>query len=842
MHAPLSGRGKAGLAGVIGLALVAGPVAAAPAYAAPTQITLLNINDFHGRIDSDTVRFAGTIEQLRATGGEATTALLSAGDNVGASVYASASQNDQPTIEVLNELDLMASAVGNHELDKGFTDLTDRIEPAANWQYLAANVYRADGTTPALPGDPYEIITVGGVDVAIIGAITQETPTLVSPAGVSGLVFGDPVDAVNRVVAQLDALPEADRPDVYVAEYHEGAGSSGSAQTLEQQVAASAVFNKIVNSTSPNVDVIFTGHTHKDYAYSASVAGGGTRPVVQTGEYGGNIGRVTLTVDPDTDVVSAHTQANVKRLAPNLTNVPTAQQGAANAAFNANLVSTYPRVAEVNETVNAALEQAAVTGSVKVGEVTADITTAYTNNGTTRDDRGSESTLGNLVADALVSTLSPADRGSAQIGIVNPGGLRAELLKGEDGVITYGEANAVLPFANGLFTEDLTGAQFKTVLEQQWQTAADGSIPSRSYLQLGLSKNVSYTYDPNAARGSHITSIHVDGKPIDPTKTYRIGTFSFLTAGGDNFRELAKGTNVKDSALVDRDAWISYIQANSPLSPSFARRSVAAGTLPDGIMPQGTEGSVELASLDLTSLGSPKNTSVSASFEGSKAKPVVSPVTNGAATAKFEVPFDAPANATLVLTASPSGTEVRVPITTSVAIDSKKPKIVGAPVVGNTVEAKKVGGWEPSGLKMKYQWYLDDEKVKGAESRTLKLKKKMAGDELTFRAVAKKDGYPREVRFSDAVTVVKKIDSVKPRIVGTPKVGEKLSAKTGKWTPKSVDFDYKWYRDGKLIPNATKRTYEVVKADKGSTVKVKVIATKKGYQTEKRKTVSLRIR
>ncbi|PGX37447.1 hypothetical protein COE67_18640, partial [Priestia megaterium] len=74
-----------------------------------------------------------------------------------------------------------------------------------------------------------------------------------------------------------------------------------------------------------------------------------------------------------------------------------------------------------------------------VGSVTADITTAFTGgsyvNGryvgsgpqptTGRDDRANESALGDLVANALRDTLAPSNLGGAQIGVVNPGGLRA---------------------------------------------------------------------------------------------------------------------------------------------------------------------------------------------------------------------------------------------------------------------------------------------------------------------------------------------------------------------------------------------------------------------------------
>src|SRR3954454_9170706 len=103
--------------------------ATAPVEAANQTITLLNINDFHGRIDPTndlTTKWATTIEQQRAidpTG----TLLLGAGDLIGASLFNSAVQNDQPTIDVMNALCMNASSVGNHEFDKGYADLTGRV-------------------------------------------------------------------------------------------------------------------------------------------------------------------------------------------------------------------------------------------------------------------------------------------------------------------------------------------------------------------------------------------------------------------------------------------------------------------------------------------------------------------------------------------------------------------------------------------------------------------------------------------------------------------------------------------------------------------------------------------
>ncbi|MDR6971553.1 ExeM/NucH family extracellular endonuclease [Leifsonia shinshuensis] len=632
---------------VVGLGLAAKPV----------TLNLLNINDFHGRIDANTVKFAGTIEKLKAEGGEANSLFLSSGDNIGASLFASASAGDIPTLDVLNTLGLKTSAVGNHEFDKGYADLTGRVKDAADFSYLGANVYEKGTKTPALP--EYATFDVDGLTVGVIGAVTQETPTLVSPGGVSSLDFGDPVEAVNRVAGELtDGDPANGEADVLVAEYHEGAGfGTPDGATLEQEVAAGGAFADIVTKTSAKVAAIFTGHTHKQYAWDAPIPGvdGKTRPILQTGSYGENIGQVTLTVDPETDAVTAYTARNVARTTD----------------ADAALVAAYPRVAAVKTIVDKALADAAVIGNQKVGSVTKDITTAYLNGA--RDDRMSESTLGNLVADSLLSTLSSQELGGAEIGVVNPGGLRAELLYGTDGSITYAQANAVLPFVNNLWTTSLTGAQFKQALEQQWQRNADGTVPSRPFLNLGLSKNVSYTYDATRPEGDRITSILVNGKPIDPAKSYRIGSFSFLIQGGDNFRAFAAGSNTKDSGLIDRDAWISYIQKNSPLSPSFEKRGVGVSGVPTGTLQRGQQVTLQVSKLNLTSLGSPANTKLDLSWNGSAALGSVPVDAAGSATVAFTVPADAAGASTLVLTAPDSGTTVRVPLTVADAPTNPKP-------------------------------------------------------------------------------------------------------------------------------------------------------------------------
>ncbi|WP_291278624.1 5'-nucleotidase C-terminal domain-containing protein [Galactobacter sp.] len=670
MGAPHKHRYRSTLAVALGAGLIAAPFAALPASAADedvTQLNFININDFHGRIDENTVKFAGTVEQLRAQHPDST-AFISAGDNIGASLFASSVQNDEPTLDVLNALKLEASATGNHEYDKGVDDLTGRVAGSAEFPYLAANVTK-DGE---LVHKSYKQFTVDGVEVAVVAGLTQETPTLVSPGGIEGLKFGDPVDAVNQVVKDLKDGDESNgEADVIVAEYHEGASAgTPDGSDLATELAHGGAFAKIVNETSPDVDVIFTGHTHKEYAWEAAVPGadGKTRPVVQTGSYGENLGHVVLDYDAETKEATASTVENVKRIpTPEKDNGDVDEE--ASKAIDNELVAKYPRVEAVKPIVDDALKVAEEKGSVKVGEATADITTAFADGN--RDDRANESTLGNLVADSLLSTLSSDERGGADIGVVNPGGLRADLSKGD---ITYAKANAVLPFVNNLWTTTLTGAQFKEALEQQWQLDEDGKVPSRPYLQLGLSKNVSYTYDADAKQGEHITSVRVNGAPLDLEKDYTIGSFSFLLQGGDNFRAFADGKNTKDTGLIDRDAWIDYLKANSPVSPDFARHAVGLKDLPTKAVKAGSTVKLQLSKLDLTSTGSPANAAVTATLEEPESLTRAAgdeigsaEVQDGAADLTLSIPEDAEGDYEVKIVADPSGTTTVIPLSVTAA-------------------------------------------------------------------------------------------------------------------------------------------------------------------------------
>ena len=73
------------------------------------------------------------------------------------------------------------------------------------------------------------------------------------------------------------------------------------------------------------------------------------------------------------------------------------------------------------------------------------------------------------------------------------------------------------------------------------------------------------------------------------------------------------------------------------------------------------------------------------------------------------------------------------------------------------------------------------------------------------------------------------MNTAKPTISGTPRVGEELTASNGTWTGGATSFTYQWQRCTSSttcanVDGATARTYGVRSADVGNTLRVAVTA------------------
>lgn len=506
----------------------------------PVSIDVVTMNDFHGRIEADGAAagaavVAGAVQQFRSE--NPNTIFAGVGDLIGASTFTSFINDDNPTIDALNAAGLDVSAAGNHEFDQGWEDLRDRVQDRADWEYISSNVFVTETGEPALA--PAWVKDLDGVRVGFVGAVTEDLDSLVSPEGIADLEVRSIVDSVNAVADDLrDGDTSNGEADVVILLVHEGASS-----VELSSITPDSPLGEIVYGVDEDVNAIVSAHTH--LAYNHVIDG---RPVISAGQYGENLGLMNIQVDPKTkDLISITNEIK-----------PLTSAGQA----------LYPAVPEVADIVAKAKAEADVLGAVKVGDITADFNRARQTNGS--ENRGGESTIGNFVADVQKWSTG------ADIALMNPGGIRANLTYASsnandpNGNVTYREAATVQPFANTLVTLSLTGEQLKGVLEEQWQPAGS----ARPFLKLGVSEGLVYTYDPAAAQGSKITSITLDGTPIDPAANYTVAANSFLAGGGDNFFTFKEGSGKRDTGKIDLQSMVDWFDANKTATPDLAQRAV----------------------------------------------------------------------------------------------------------------------------------------------------------------------------------------------------------------------------------------------------------------------------
>jgi len=636
-------------------------VIATPAQAddGDTTIQILGINDFHGRILPDAqnggaggASLVTAVDTLRSE--YPNTVFAAAGDLIGASTFESFIAQDKPTIDVLNEAGLEVSAVGNHEFDKGYNDLVNRVMApydattnpygGASWTYLGANVRLSGTDAPALPETWTQ--TFGDVTVGFIGVVTDETPSLVSPDGVAGLTFQKEYVATNREAAELKAAGA----DLVIALIHEGAPTTAYADAVNP----ANDFGQFVTNLSDDVDAVISGHTHLAYNHLVPVPGWAgravtERPVVSAGQYGANLNRLVFTVNAAGDVTGL------------TTSIVDLEVGG---------TPVYPADPTTAALIQAAVEESDVLGAVVLGTISGPLYRAKTATGTPGSSRGGESTLGNAVAE--IQRWATAELGS-QVAFMNPGGLRDDMLGLAAGTgtypsdITYKQAALVQPFANTLVTMDLTGAQIKAVLEQQWQPAG----ASRPFLRLGTSEGFSYTYDPTTKK---VLDVRLNGKSISDTKVIKVTVNSFLAAGGDNFTVFAQGANKADSGRVDLQAQVDYLAAQSLEVPT-EQHAVGVTGLAAADFTVGKSVTLGLTSLMMTGNGDLLDSTVTAklgkvklgSFPVSNVAPTDVFDEHGTATLTFTVPKMKPGTYDLVVKGKTTGTVVKIPVTVKAA-------------------------------------------------------------------------------------------------------------------------------------------------------------------------------
>ena len=444
-------------------------------------VEILSFNDFHGNVlesgkNIGAAKLTGIIKEYQKRDEASDTygvATVSGGD-----IYQGTAISNilagEPVSKMLEEIGIVASAIGNHEYDWG----SDKIKPwaeEAGFKFVAANLI--DETTGVAPeyAEPYVMTNVDGINIAFIGIATPETLTSTKAENVVGLKFLDIVETIDK----YSEIVRAEGADIVVALTHSPAleNSDGSITGEAAEIAKNAA----------NVDAVVAAHNHKFVdGFVNNNNTGKDVPVVQAGYNGRGLSVITFTFDENEEILDV--EANTRQF------------------YAESSTNEFPIDKNVEETIAKYNEQLAPTLLTEVTELKFDLD---------HDRYAGVTPLGVTVAEAM------RQEGGTQVAIANGGGIRAPLTKG---TLTLGDMYTILPFDNNVVTMKVTGAKLKELIQHGINPDGFG---------WGQYSGLTVWYDSET---DEITSMRLsDGTKVEEDEYYTLTSIDFLMTGGDSY-------------------------------------------------------------------------------------------------------------------------------------------------------------------------------------------------------------------------------------------------------------------------------------------------------------------
>lgn len=532
-------------------------------------VQFLGMNDLHGYIDGNNKKDAnGAViggmaslayhfEQEKAAFAKANklkstknSLAIQAGDLVGGSPAISGLLQDEPVMNIVNAMNFSVGALGNHEFDEGIDEfkrllkgdapiknVTQNYELVKDYQYskssmdvLSANI-NDKKTNKLLKGfKPYVIKKVDGVKIAFIGVVTPSIKDVVLAQHTQDIDIVDPGKAVAKYTKELrkkgvKAITVVAHASVSA---NKEANSSIPTQKDEQLTGEVIDMLKTVNKLDPknSIDVVFGGHNH---AYANDTYK--KVRIVQAYNYGEAYSVVNGKISKKTKDFVSTPSATIKYNYTQPADV-----------LNSNKVSKKVNkiVTEAKTIVGKIMDQPIATLDVESLSKTAPTKVRPTDQ---YPIGGSE--VGNLVTDAQLDYARSIDA-EVDFAFTNSGGVRSKLngIASANGfTVTRGAAQAVQPFGNTLNIIELTGAQVKAAINDQF-------IGGYGLEMAGLN----YTFNENG-----VVDVFVNGQKIDEDRIYKAALNDFLLGGGDKFPTFI-GAKVTQYLGVDTDIFINYVE------------------------------------------------------------------------------------------------------------------------------------------------------------------------------------------------------------------------------------------------------------------------------------------
>lgn len=305
------------------------------------------------------------------------------------------------------------------------------------------------------------------------------------------------LDAVKAANSTAWHLKHNEKVDLVVALSHIGYSEDGLVDDVE------------LAQKSEDIDILIGGHSHTviDPELTGSpqwlIGNSVGRPVlvVQTGKSGVNVGEIVIDLDTFDKTYK-------------LLKVDSRFDGRHDAALDSILA---PYQADVEKFRN-----------FKIGS--------------TQGLSKADWSLVNWMADFVKLDASALVDKPIDLAIVNKGGVRADMKKG---AVTKGTIMQIFPFDNRTVVMQVAGRDLLDAFDVMAGRGGDG-----------VSREVSATFNPLTGK---CTSVLVNGKPVDPDRTYTVATIDYLARGGDYMAPLRNGKIIKESDDVLYNDMIDYL-------------------------------------------------------------------------------------------------------------------------------------------------------------------------------------------------------------------------------------------------------------------------------------------
>lgn len=485
------------------------PVRASWKAERPFRLKIIHFNDLHHHLCRFTScgaepvfsRIAGYIRRLRRAGHDdpdAAVLALSAGDDVVGGLFdelLDGSLQPQPlhaAYRVYSAAGVDAAAPGNHDLDRGPQMLADAIRRDARFPVLSANLLDPAFLSGACY--PAALMVVKGLRIGIVGLTTSAE---IIRQDDSQLHFFDPLAVMRNLLPAFRPLC-----DLLIVLSH--LGHCMTADTAVMQDIGDA---ELAAGLPPgSIDLIVGGHSHlalNIHSFSNSNIVNGV-PILQAGMFGHYLGEAVVTFDPIPTLTSA-------RL------LPTAELPA-DVDFEAREVA--PLVQKLTPLFHCKLGKIACHPTLSAEAVQ-------------NDFASHESAMANFITDGLVSRCRSMGH-EIDFAMIDTSILRSGLQCNGD--LTYADWFNVMPFADTLRLCQISGAQLKTLLEDNARRLNRPGEPNTERGFVHFSRQVRYCIDQGPSRAAaRAREIRVNGVPLEEAldQTFRFACTNFL-------RELAR--------------------------------------------------------------------------------------------------------------------------------------------------------------------------------------------------------------------------------------------------------------------------------------------------------------